>query len=109
MDYTAFVKTWCRWVPLGRDSERLSLKEKSNFDCIFWDNGCTVYNVRPLQCRAYPFWDSVVCSEKAWNETGKDCPGINSGTLHDKEKIENFIRLLEEEPVIERKIPRLGV
>ena len=125
MDYTDFVKTWCRWVPFTRNRERLSLKEKSNFDCIFWSAsigggvsegdiasfrgaGCAVYDDRPLQCRTYPFWDSVVCSEKAWNETGKGCPGINSGTLHEKETIENFIHRLENEPVIERIIQRPG-
>jgi len=36
MDYTAFVETWCRWIPFTPGRERLSLKEKSNFDCIFW-------------------------------------------------------------------------
>ena len=113
MDYTAFVETWCRWVPLNRDRERLSLREKSNFDCIFWNNGCTVYNARPLQCRAFPFWDSVVCSEEAWITTGQACPGINSGDYYEMEKIDGFIRLIAEEPVIERKraeipLPRLG-
>ena len=108
MDFTAFVKTRCRWIPLDRGTERLSLREKSNFDCIFWDKGCTVYKVRPLQCRAYPFWDSVICSEQAWNETGKNCPGINSGTLHEKEEIESFLHQLDEEPVIERRISQTG-
>ena len=108
MDYTAFVKTWCRWVPIDRDRERLSLREKSNFDCIFWKNGCTVYDARPLQCRAFPFWDSVVCSVQAWNDEGKKCPGINTGSLHEKDEIEGFIHLLEEELVIERKIPHMG-
>jgi Fe-S-cluster containining protein len=108
MDYTAFIKAWCRWVPLTRETERLSLREKSNFDCIFWKGGCTVYKARPLQCRTFPFWDSVVCSEEAWNNTGKSCPGINTGTLHEKEKIEGFVRQLEEELVIERKIPRIN-
>ena len=108
MDYTAFVEAWCRWVPLNRDRERLSLKEKSNFDCIFWNNGCTVYSARPLQCRAFPFWDSVVCSERAWNTAGKDCPGINNGEYCDMEKIDGFLRQTADEPVIERVIPRLG-
>ena len=30
---------------------RYSLTEKPNHDCIFWDEGCTIYTVRPGQCR----------------------------------------------------------
>ena len=108
MDYTAFINTWCRWVPWGRGRERLSLREKSNYDCIFWDNGCTVYGERPLQCRAFPFWDSVICSEQAWNATGQSCPGINSGDCHEMDKIESFISQMTDEAVIERKTIRLG-
>jgi len=105
MDYTAFVETWCRWIPFTQGSERLSLKEKANFDCIFWNApGCAVYNARPLQCRAFPFWDHVTCSPKAWEAAGKDCPGINNGELHSMEKIEGFISQMEEEPVIERDV-----
>jgi len=105
MDYTAFVNTWCRWIPFTQGSERLSLKEKSNFDCIFWDTpGCKVYNVRPLQCRSFPFWDYVLCSPQAWKNAGENCPGINNGQLHSMEKIEGFIKQMEEEPVIEREV-----
>jgi len=103
MDYTAFVKTWCRWIPFTPGRERLSLKEKSNFDCIFWNAVCTVYHVRPLQCRAFPFWDYVLCSQQAWENTGESCPGINNGELHSREKIEGFISRMEEEPVVERE------
>jgi Fe-S-cluster containining protein len=49
-----FVKKYCRWVDQGGDPI-LSLVEKSNFDCIFWDQGCTIYQARPDQCRSYPF------------------------------------------------------
>jgi len=114
MDYTAFVNTWCRWIPFssGRggatSAERLSLKEKSNFDCIFWNasngrEGCSVYHVRPLQCRTFPFWDYILCSPQAWKNAGKNCPGINNGELHSREKIEVLVRQMEEEPVIERE------
>jgi Fe-S-cluster containining protein len=103
MEYTAFIQTWCRWIPLGGDSERLSLKEKSNFDCIFWNEQCTVYPARPLQCRTFPFWDAVVCSPEAWETAGSGCPGINTGERHEREKIEHFLRLMEEELVIERR------
>ena len=103
MDYTAFVKTWCRWIPFTPGRERLSLKEKSNFDCIFWNAVCTVYHERPLQCRSFPFWDFILCSKQAWEAAGKDCPGINNGELHSREKIERIVSLMEEEPVIERE------
>ncbi|MCL2044073.1 MAG: YkgJ family cysteine cluster protein [Treponema sp.] len=109
MDYTAFIQTWCRWVSFERNRERLSLKEKSNYDCIFWDKVCTVYNVRPLQCRTFPFWDSVLCSKDAWENTGQSCPGINTGDLHEKGIIDNHIRLMEEELVVERIIHEWGV
>ena len=102
MDYTAFIEVWCRWVPFTQGRERLSLKEKSNFDCIFWDNQCSVYQARPLQCRVFPFWDSTLSSVEAWKVAGLGCPGINSGELHPKETIEGFLRIMEEEPVIER-------
>jgi Fe-S-cluster containining protein len=108
MEYTAFIKTWCRWIPFERDSERLSLKEKSNFDCIFWNRQCTVYRARPLQCRTFPFWDNVVCSPSAWETAGSGCPGLNTGKRHTGEKINRFLRMMEKEPVIERKVTRMG-
>ncbi|GHV96218.1 zinc/iron-chelating domain-containing protein [Spirochaetia bacterium] len=93
MDYTGFVKTYCRWVrapatPGNPDRECLSLKEKSNFDCIFWNQGCTVYHARPVQCRTFPFWQQVISSSGAWEMAGTGCPGINSGELHTREEIE---------------------
>jgi Fe-S-cluster containining protein len=108
MEYTAFITTWCRWVSFDRESERLALKEKSNFDCIFWNQQCTVYEARPLQCRTFPFWDNVVCSPEAWERAAGGCPGLNTGVRHSGEKIGQFLRMMEEEPVIERKIPRIG-
>ena len=110
MPLAALINTWCRWIPYVNFTERLALKEKSNYDCIFWgaNEGCTVYNARPLQCRTFPFWDHVVCSEDAWKKAALYCPGINNGELHPKEQIEELLRQIDDEPVVERATPRIG-
>src|ERR1700682_4134650 len=45
-----------------------SLREKANGDCIFYDKtaGCTIYPVRPRQCRTWPFWESNVRTPEDW-------------------------------------------
>jgi Fe-S-cluster containining protein len=56
----------------------LSLIEKKNGDCVFWEDGqgCTVYEVRPTQCRTFPFWPEVLESKESWDEHAADCPGM---------------------------------
>lgn len=67
----------------------LSLREKSNRDCVFWQAGvgCRVYEDRPRQCRTWPFWSAVVHSEERWQEEARTCPGMNHGPLHGAEWI----------------------
>ena len=95
---------------MEKNKYKLSLKEKSNFDCIFWkadsnDAGaCSVYKSRPLQCRAFPFWDSVIISKKSWETAGKDCPGIDRGELHSHETIDKWLALKETEPIMSRGV-----
>jgi Fe-S-cluster containining protein len=101
MEYTDFVKVRCRWVPSGSGQERLSLREKADYDCVFWKEGCTVYDARPLQCRSFPFWHSVLSSREAWGITGTTCPGINSGVMHSREEIDAWLEM-QEAPVIIR-------
>ncbi|MDR2135106.1 MAG: YkgJ family cysteine cluster protein [Treponema sp.] len=101
-----FVKTWCRWVPLGGGTEYLSLKEKLNDDCIFWKDGCTVYRSRPLQCRTFPFWDSVVVSAEAWESAGRGCPGMGRGELRGMAYIEGCLRARASQPPLARKAER---
>jgi len=58
---------------------RISLKElkiKGSFHCIFFDadkRGCSIYPVRPKQCRTFPFWDHF---KENIDEVVKECPGI---------------------------------
>ncbi len=55
---------------------KYSLKEKpykNGFACIFFAKGCSIYPVRPKQCRTFPFWDYF---KTRVNELKKECPGI---------------------------------
>jgi len=64
-------------------------------DCIFLkENGgkkhCEIYEVRPNQCRTWPFWSSNLLSPAMWNSAGVTCPGINRGRLYTFEEIEKL-------------------
>ena len=49
---------------------------------------CTAYDVRPLQCRTWPFWDGLLSSKKAWNSAKKTCPGLDRGHFYARDRIE---------------------
>jgi uncharacterized protein len=97
LDRDAFIEKYCRVVEIGA-ARMLSLKEKDNYDCIFWDNGCTVYRHRPLQCRSFPFWSANLESREAWNEMSRSCPGANRGKLHARDDIEKWLDARREDP-----------
>jgi Fe-S-cluster containining protein len=106
MAYASFVETYCRWVPDKWGTEQLSLREKSNYDCVFWKDGCSVYEVRPLQCRSFPFWHSVIISAEAWNEAARSCPGMGKGALHSIEEIMAYLQQEDAENVVIRTSTR---
>ena len=56
-----------------------SLRIRRNGDCIFWDGGCTVYSVRPRQCRTFPFWPENIDSRESWNAVKETCHGAGKG------------------------------
>ncbi|MCL2229570.1 MAG: YkgJ family cysteine cluster protein [Treponema sp.] len=96
----SFIKAYCRWVTDWKGEEVLSLREKSNKDCILWDGGCTIYNARPFQCVSFPFWESIVSSAHSWEMAASGCPGINTGELHTKSSIDECIEKRINEPII---------
>jgi hypothetical protein len=85
-----FIKEYCR--PIERNGKLyVSLKEKPNYDCIFWNGSCLIYEARPLQCRTYPYWPGVVESQYLWEEESKRCKGINkTGSLTLKERYDLY-------------------
>ena len=89
-------ETYCRKV-----GGRITLKEhrtpEGNYDCIFLkeqpldaDAGgipvrpktCSIYPVRPLQCRTWPFWEGNLSSPAAWEHASKRCHGMGNGHRH---------------------------
>ena len=73
---------------------KITLRERANGDCVFWDKkqGCTIYPVRPAQCRTWPFWDSTLKTPADWGRTGQKCPGAGQGELIPVEEITRRIR-----------------
>lgn len=77
------IDRYCR-----RIGARYSLKEKrgaGGWDCIFLEEigrkrVCTIYPVRPLQCRTWPFWTGNLASQKAWDAAAARCPGMSAGS-----------------------------
>jgi Fe-S-cluster containining protein len=75
-----------------------SLREKANCDCVCYDKsvGCTIYEVRPAQCRTWPYWESNLRTPADWQHTCEICPGSGKGELIPVEEITrrlNVIRL----------------
>ncbi len=89
------VASRCRKVVLGGGLTMVSLLEKENHDCTFWNNaeGCTVYEARPVQCRTYPFWASAVEDWESWNREAVHCPGIGQGRVYTRDEIEALLAM----------------
>ena len=70
-----------------RVGRRQSLKEaRPSKDCVFLvqrpgGRGCSIYSVRPVQCRTWPFWSGNIDQPVSWAIAGTRCPGINRGEL----------------------------
>jgi uncharacterized protein len=82
---------YTRWTDRGR-----TLREKLGGDCVFYDReaGCTVYPVRPPQCRTWPFWESNLESPETWQHTCQVCPGSGQGELIPAEEITRRLKVI---------------
>jgi len=86
---------WLDRKHLRRVGFRYSLTERPDGDCIFLTReggktGCSIYSVRPLQCRTWPFWTTNLASANVWNDAGRSCPGMNNGRHYDFVQIEGI-------------------
>ena len=69
-----FLSDFCRKV-----GYKYSIKEirfQGKYNCIFLtENRCDIYNVRPKQCRTFPFWNEFQNKENL-EYLKKECIGI---------------------------------
>jgi uncharacterized protein len=67
------------------------IMEADDGRCLFFEDGCRVYPVRPTQCRTFPFWFRNLRSETRWAAIQQECPGIGSGHYYAKDEILDFL------------------
>lgn len=88
MSIKEFVGCYCRWADYYYGQQVLALIEKKNYDCVLWENGCSCYPARPVQCSTYPFWNWMIADKETWDDCAKECPGMNKGKTWPVEVIE---------------------
>ncbi len=73
-----------------RKGQNIVIKDFTK-DCLFLKDGkCTIYEVRPPQCRTWPFWE-ICLTPRAWREKVEGaCKGIGRGKLYSKEEIDHI-------------------
>ena len=96
LDFRRFYQEYCTLVDTGsgmvlslRERRRLVAGGAISNDCVFWaEEGCSVYQDRPIQCSSYPFWSSILDTKAAWRAESRSCPGIGCGELRSRPYIE---------------------
>ena len=64
------------------------IKTDAGHDCVFLTRDpasgkalCSIYSVRPTQCRTWPFWKRNLATARDWAIAARTCPGIGKGRL----------------------------
>src|SRR6185437_13601450 len=98
------IEKYCRNVH-GRQSLIEHRNARGEHDCVFLKEerieeqsdgqtvihtkrSCTIYPVRPLQCRTWPFWESNLSDPEIWNHATVRCHGMNRGRKFSREEME---------------------
>lgn len=74
----------------GSEPYVYEMKKPKDGKCFFLKNSrCTIYNIRPLICRFYPFQLDTIENTYVFSYTNK-CPGIGQGKTLTREFFENL-------------------
>lgn len=85
MDLTQFKRKFTRM----KNGKYSLIDKKTSFDCIFLeDKKCKIYDVRPVQCKTFPWWSGNLRSKEDWESCAEGCEGISEkAPLVNREKI----------------------
>ena len=80
----------------GRFFKLREVKSPFGSDCIMLERDsrqprlcrCKVHQVRPTQCRTWPFWEENLESQLSWKKAKRRCPGLDKGELVELKQIE---------------------
>jgi Fe-S-cluster containining protein len=81
-----------RRAHVGRLDGHETIRLTENGDCSLWRDGCTVYPVRPRQCRTYPFWPEHLRTPAAWEAEARACEGMGQGEVQSLVQIRGVLR-----------------
>jgi Fe-S-cluster containining protein len=60
----------------------LRFRKPRNKQCPFLlSSGCSVHDIKPLQCSSFPYWPEVLDKASERREAAEYCPGMNKGPL----------------------------
>lgn len=86
----AFLDQRTLHLPNGRRTIRFVSLGNGVLQCPFLDfetKLCEVHEIKPHQCRTFPFWRDAFHSKEVWDSLAVRCPGINDGPLITEEEI----------------------
>lgn len=63
----------------SNDGRYILKSNNKNLRCIYFnsDLNCSVYESKPNQCSAFPWWNENLVDKNSWENTKKICPGID--------------------------------
>jgi uncharacterized protein len=74
-----------------RTRRLLRLRVPRGARCIFLEeHGCRIHDVKPTQCRIFPFWPEMAENAREFHAVGSYCPGIGRGELINIETAQNL-------------------
>jgi len=73
-----FVETCCQIV----DGMPV-ISQGEDGRCLFFHGNCSIHEVKPRMCRAWPFIDAVARVPSNWDLMAEACPGIRTGFPHE--------------------------
>ena len=61
----------CRYVLKSREEDGIFIHLNAQ-------QQCNIYEVRPQQCRAFPWWGENMATPSSWASVKRNCPGIDA-------------------------------